>query len=120
MVSAHYIRLFYFLLLWYSAAASAQPRTCPVQGYNYRVAFDQVHGYLMTKDQWQYFSDTPDHHEVFTSKAQFRRKSQLEIIPVRRFLVPAGHPASGTAQPGPRGSSLITISFWPSSPMKAR
>lgn len=95
MVCAPYSRLFCLLLLLAGAAARAQQPTCPAQGYNYRLAFTQVHGYLLTADQWQYFSDTPDHREVFTSKAQFRRKSQVEIIPARRFVVPAGLTASG-------------------------
>ncbi|MGI4744257.1 MAG: hypothetical protein ACRYG7_54605 [Janthinobacterium lividum] len=52
----------------------------------------------MKGDQWQYFSDAPDHREVFSSKAQFRKKSQLELIPARRFLTPAsfGLPADST------------------------
>ena len=43
----------------------------------------------MKADHWQYFSDGPNHREVFTSKAQLRQKSQLEIIPGRRFQAPA-------------------------------
>ena len=54
-----------------------------------------MHGYLTSADQWQYFSDTPDYREVFASKAQLRRKSQLEIMPARCFSVPAGLIASG-------------------------
>lgn len=92
MPALHHPRFIYFLglLLLHCSSMRAQTPYCPAQGYDYRAAFNQVHGYLMTGDQWEYFSDAPDHREVFTSKAQFRKKSQLEIIPARRFLALAG------------------------------
>ena len=96
MFSLPYARLVFFfsLLLLHGSAARAQTFHCPPQGYDYRAAFHQVHGYLMKGDNWEYFSDAPDYREVFTSRAHFRRKSQLEIIPVRRFQAPADRAAT--------------------------
>ena len=100
MISSPYARLVLFLglMLWHGPSARAQTPHCPPQGYDYRAAFHQVHGYLMKADHWEYFSDVSNYQEVFTSKAQFRQKSRLEIIPVRRFHAPAmgGAPADST------------------------
>lgn len=96
MTRPSYTHLVCFLgLLLHCSSMCAQTPYCSAQGYDYRTAFNQVHGYLMKGDQWEYFSDASDYREVFTSKAQFRRKSQLEIIPARRFLAPAGLAAPG-------------------------
>lgn len=60
----------------------AQKATCISDRYDYKLAVGKVYGYLLRSDNWEYFSDNREEKEVFLSKAEFRRKSRLEIIPL--------------------------------------